>query len=55
MAFQTETLVEVVRGGRVESEHRGGIAVVDAGGKLIAQVGDVNLTTYLRSTAKPFQ
>ena len=55
MAFQTETLVEVVRGGRVESEHRGAIAVADAGGKLIAQVGDVNLTTYLRSTAKPFQ
>jgi L-asparaginase II len=55
MSFQTETLVEVIRGGRLESEHRGAIAVVDATGKLIAQVGDVNLTTYLRSTAKPFQ
>jgi L-asparaginase II len=55
MSFQTETLVEVIRGGRIESEHRGAIAVVDASGKLIARVGDVNLTTYLRSSAKPFQ
>jgi L-asparaginase II len=55
MSFQTETLVEVVRGGRLESEHRGAIAVVHASGKLIARVGDVNLTTYLRSSAKPFQ
>ncbi len=55
MSFGTETLVEVMRGGRIESEHRGAIAVVDASGKLIARVGDVNLTTYLRSSAKPFQ
>ena len=55
MAFQTEALVEVTRGGRVESEHRGAIAVVDASGRLSAQVGDVNLVTYLRSSAKPFQ
>ncbi len=55
MSFQTETLVQVIRGGRLESEHRGAIAVVDASGKLIARVGDVNLTTYLRSSAKPFQ
>jgi L-asparaginase II len=55
MAYQTETLVEVTRGGRVESEHRGAIAVVDANGKLIAQVGDVDLVSYLRSSAKPFQ
>jgi L-asparaginase II len=55
MAFQTETLVEVTRGGRVESEHRGAIAVVDATGKLLAHVGDVQLVSYLRSSAKPFQ
>lgn len=55
MAFQTETLVEVTRGGRVESEHRGAIAVVDATGKLIAHAGDVQLVSYLRSSAKPFQ
>jgi L-asparaginase II len=55
MAFGTETLVEVWRGGRIESEHRGAIAVVDAAGHLIAHAGDVALTTYLRSSAKPFQ
>jgi L-asparaginase II len=48
-------LVEVTRGGRMESEHRGAIAVVDAAGKLIAHVGDVQLASYLRSSAKPFQ
>jgi L-asparaginase II len=55
MSFGTETLVEVWRGGRAESEHRGAIAVVDAAGQLIAHVGDVGLTSYLRSSAKPFQ
>jgi L-asparaginase II len=53
--FETVSLVEVTRGGRVESEHRGAIAVVDAHGKLIAHVGDVDLVSYLRSSAKPFQ
>ena len=53
--FETETLVEVTRGGRVESEHRGAIAVVDATGKLMVHVGDVQLISYLRSSAKPFQ
>jgi L-asparaginase II len=51
----TVALVEVTRGGRVESEHRGAVAVVDVHGKLIAQAGDVNLVSYLRSSAKPFQ
>lgn len=53
--FGTEPLVEVTRGGRLESEHRGAIAVVDATGQLIAYVGDVELVSYLRSSAKPFQ
>jgi L-asparaginase II len=39
----------------VESEHRGAIAVVNASGKLIAHAGDVDLVSYLRSSAKPFQ
>ena len=55
MPFETQSLVEVLRGGRFESEHRGALAVVDACGKLIAHVGDVDLVTYLRSSAKPFQ
>jgi len=53
--FVTASLVEVMRGGRVESEHCGAIAVVDAAGQLIAHVGDVRLVSYLRSSAKPFQ
>jgi L-asparaginase II len=53
--FETVSLVEVSRGGRVESEHRGAIAVVDARGQLIAHAGDVQLVSYLRSSAKPFQ
>ncbi len=48
-------MVEVTRGGRVESEHHGAIAVVDSSGKLIAHVGAVELTAFLRSSAKPFQ
>ncbi len=55
MSFGTETLVEVWRGGRVESEHRGAIAVVDANGRVLAHSGDVLVTSYLRSSAKPFQ
>jgi L-asparaginase II len=53
--LETVPVVEVTRGGRVESEHRGVIAVVDAHGKLIAQAGDADLVSYLRSSAKPFQ
>ncbi len=53
--FETETLVQVWRGGRVESEHRGALAVVDAGSQLIAHKGDTGLVSYLRSSAKPFQ
>jgi L-asparaginase II len=53
--LETVPLVEVRRGGRVESEHRGAIAVVDANGKSLAHLGDVDLVSYLRSSAKPFQ
>ncbi len=53
--FVTEPMVEVWRGGRVESQHQGALAVVDAAGRLIAQVGDAQLVSYLRSSAKPFQ
>lgn len=48
-------LVEVSRGGLVESKHRGAIAVIGDGGKIHAQVGDVSFTTITRSTAKPIQ
>jgi L-asparaginase II len=47
-------VVEVVRGGIVESRHRAhAVAVRD--GEVIESAGDPNLVTFLRSTAKPLQ
>ena len=48
-------LVEVTRGDRVESRHRGTIAATASDGTLIAHLGDPREATYLRSSAKPFQ
>ena len=48
-------VVEIVRGGLVESRHRGAIAVVDAGGKKIFTAGDVANPVFPRSAVKPFQ
>src|SRR5215212_4114278 len=48
-------LTHVYRGTRLESVHRGSIAVVDSRGRLLAFAGDPALVTCLRSAAKPFQ
>lgn len=48
-------LVEVTRGDRVESRHRGSIAVVAPDGELIASYGDPDELVFIRSAAKPFQ
>ncbi len=48
-------LVEVTRGSLVESRHRGFIAVVDAEGEVVAQVGEIETRAWYRSAAKPFQ
>ena len=48
-------LVEVTRGGRVESVHRGTIAVVAPDGTPVAAVGDAGGFAFVRSSAKPFQ
>ena len=50
-------LVEFQRGGpdRIETRHRGAVAVVDSQGRLIWQAGDAQQAYALRSTAKPFQ
>ncbi len=48
-------LVEVTRGGRVESVHRGRVAVVDSQGAAIFEVGDVEATIFPRSAVKPLQ
>ncbi|HEY8171121.1 MAG TPA: asparaginase [Candidatus Limnocylindria bacterium] len=48
-------LVEVTRGDRVESVHRGSVAVVSPTGALIASAGDPDAFAFTRSSAKPFQ
>jgi L-asparaginase II len=48
-------LVEVTRGGRVESRHRGSVAVVTPDGTLLASYGDPDELVFIRSAAKPFQ
>jgi L-asparaginase II len=54
-APQAAPLVEVRRGGIVESRHRGHVAAVDGDGKLVARLGEPETVTYLRSSAKPHQ
>lgn len=48
-------LVEVTRGDRVESRHRGSIAVVSPSGELVWSYGDPDDFAFIRSSAKPFQ
>lgn len=47
--------VHVLRGGLLESRHRVHAAVVRPDGSLLASVGSADFTTFLRSSAKPFQ
>lgn len=48
-------LVEVTRGSRVESRHRGAVAVVDPRGKRVVSIGDISEPVYPRSAVKPIQ
>lgn len=48
-------LVELTRGELVESVHRGALAVVDAGGAVVASLGDIAAPVYSRSSLKPMQ
>jgi L-asparaginase II len=50
-----EAVVEVTRGGTVESCHRVSAALVDERGELLAWTGDPELITFFRSAAKPLQ
>ncbi|MCA1817079.1 MAG: asparaginase [Acidobacteria bacterium] len=52
---QPAPLVEVWRGGVVESRHRGHVAAVAGDGRVVARAGEPETVTYLRSSAKPFQ
>jgi L-asparaginase II len=48
-------LVQVMRGGIVESRHRGSFAVVDQGGGLVVGVGETTRPVFPRSAIKAFQ
>ncbi len=48
-------LVQRTRGSRIESVHFAALAVVDRTGQLLLSVGDPMTTTFMRSSAKPFQ
>ena len=53
--MQNPVLVEVLRGGVVESRHSGAIAVVDADGSRVLAIGDVEQPIYPRSAVKALQ
>ena len=48
-------LVEMLRGALVESRHRGALAVVDADGRRVLTLGEVERPIYPRSAVKPLQ
>jgi L-asparaginase II len=48
-------LVEVTRGNRVESRHSGSVVVVDAAGKTVFSVGDIDSPVFPRSACKAMQ
>lgn len=54
-AMVNPVIAEVTRGGRVESIHRGTVAVVDASGKIILARGDIEGMTFPRSSLKILQ
>jgi L-asparaginase II len=48
-------LVEVLRGDMVESVHRGAVAVVDAKGRAVLEIGDIGQAVFPRSAVKAIQ
>lgn len=48
-------LVEVFRSDSVESFHRGAVVAVDASGKVVLELGDINAPVFPRSSLKPIQ
>jgi len=50
-----EAVIELTRGGIVESVHFGAMAVVDSEGHLLTSLGDPKLVTFPRSSMKPLQ
>src|SRR5689334_2163841 len=48
-------LLELYRGGTLESMHLGAVAVCDTQGKVVASAGDPHWISFTRSTLKPLQ
>jgi L-asparaginase II len=53
--MENPVLVEVLRGGRVESRHRGAVAVTGADGSPVMTIGDVDTPIFPRSVVKLIQ
>lgn len=53
--MENPVLVEVTRGNLVESRHRGMVAVVDADGKTVLELGEIDNPVYPRSAIKAMQ
>ncbi len=53
--MNSEVLAKVVRGETLESLHRGHLIIVDGNGETLAQIGNPETVTFMRSSAKPFQ
>lgn len=53
-AFENPVLAHVVRGGRLESQHRGSVVVV-RGREVVFALGDASRTVFARSAVKSFQ
>ncbi len=48
-------LAEVIRGGIIESKHRGSVIALNASGKRLLSVGDTEALVFPRSSLKPLQ
>ncbi|MGZ5271721.1 MAG: asparaginase [Ramlibacter sp.] len=48
-------LIDALRGGTLECQHFGAVAVVDTAGRLLAHAGDPHWVTFSRSTLKALQ
>lgn len=55
MTSDNPILAEVIRGGVVESAHRGRALVMRSGGDILWSVGDIDQLTFPRSSLKAFQ
>ncbi len=55
MSTPNPVLVQVTRGGVVESFHRGRAVVMEASGTVVAAWGDVEIPVFPRSAVKPLQ